>query len=604
MNRHNASVQFSEKWEKKTKRIRNSWRVSIDSKPNTHQDPGLFALDPYGESDFFCKFCLEELSNVYMHCDGCEKLLSKDFNICSACHMAGKYKCQVQMHPFHIKRSSIINHTGDKKQLRHDYCPCKNGKPCQYCSYCTGCSCRCHQWFTLHYRFMELGNELDILRKVENIVGSDVIPNSAETKVRLLSLISDDLPQVDLTMPQMEKDMLCQVIEVPKKQDTTDSHQAGRKAEDVAAGASAQATTFPTVTQPIDQPQRPPNINLPHGKDSHSVPAPDIGPGWEQMVVKRKNGDTRIDRYYISPEGTRLVGWKAAQRHISDTGDGGTKYPPKKKKASKPAAKELGKVPPRAAAADEQMSGSVGGKVSELERPGGASFDSSDDKSISSLSSKRRNSLRYASSKEVVSQCVRDETSGPIPEVVGSSSWAYVDDSKKSAKTKPVTFHCDKCRQDLTYADPRKAPTAFANHMKACDKKKKKTTTRTASKGSRRSRANSTSSLSTSNSLRDLASLDGTVSTGVSYDYNGPQNNGLDGLDRNDRVIVRCEKGQNWQATILSRHERNNVPGFFIHYKGMKKRDKRSDNEWVTEDRIVALQREEKWEMTPIPSAS
>ena len=36
---------------------------------------------------------------------------------------------------------------------------------------------------------MELGNELDILQKAENIVGSDVIPHTEETKARLFSLI-------------------------------------------------------------------------------------------------------------------------------------------------------------------------------------------------------------------------------------------------------------------------------------------------------------------------------------------------------------------------------------------------------------------------------
>ena len=55
-------------------------RISISLKPNTWENPDLFALDPYG-NDFFCKLCFEELSNAYMHCDGCERLLSKDFNI-------------------------------------------------------------------------------------------------------------------------------------------------------------------------------------------------------------------------------------------------------------------------------------------------------------------------------------------------------------------------------------------------------------------------------------------------------------------------------------------------------------------------------------------
>ena len=46
VNRHNSSVKFSMEWAVKTKRVRNSWRVSIDSKPNTWQNPESFALDP------------------------------------------------------------------------------------------------------------------------------------------------------------------------------------------------------------------------------------------------------------------------------------------------------------------------------------------------------------------------------------------------------------------------------------------------------------------------------------------------------------------------------------------------------------------------------
>jgi len=62
--RHNSAVKFSKAWEQKTKGVKDSWRVSIDSKPNTWQDPSRFSLDPYGSGDFFCKVCSEELSNV------------------------------------------------------------------------------------------------------------------------------------------------------------------------------------------------------------------------------------------------------------------------------------------------------------------------------------------------------------------------------------------------------------------------------------------------------------------------------------------------------------------------------------------------------------
>jgi hypothetical protein len=80
--------------------------------PDTYADPSKSAIDPRGSDGFACMMCSKELSNVYYHCDGCEKLLSKDFNICVACHTAEKFKVSVQMHPNQTKRHATLNHIG------------------------------------------------------------------------------------------------------------------------------------------------------------------------------------------------------------------------------------------------------------------------------------------------------------------------------------------------------------------------------------------------------------------------------------------------------------------------------------------------------------
>ena len=80
--------------------------------PDTYADPSKSAIDPRGSDGFSCMTCSKELSNVYFHCNGCEKLLSKDFNICVACHAAKKFKITVQMHPNQTKRHATLNHTG------------------------------------------------------------------------------------------------------------------------------------------------------------------------------------------------------------------------------------------------------------------------------------------------------------------------------------------------------------------------------------------------------------------------------------------------------------------------------------------------------------
>ena len=66
-------------------------RVSNSKRLNTHEDSMCFSVNPYGNSDFMCKLCAKDLSNLYYHCDGCEQLLSKDFNICQQCHSEKKF---------------------------------------------------------------------------------------------------------------------------------------------------------------------------------------------------------------------------------------------------------------------------------------------------------------------------------------------------------------------------------------------------------------------------------------------------------------------------------------------------------------------------------
>ena len=182
-----------------------------------------------------------------MHCDGCEKLLNKDFNICSGCHMMGRYKSFHQMHPFINKTLAILNHTGNKTLLRKSRCPCKNGKECVYCGYCTGCSCRCHQRFTVHYRFMEQSKELELLQQAESIVGSQTIPHFDETRSRLLSLIyhqsadvqSDVVDSTDTLIATKEKKKEGGGLEV----DLSNLHNSTRKVKSEVTSARISLET-------------------------------------------------------------------------------------------------------------------------------------------------------------------------------------------------------------------------------------------------------------------------------------------------------------------------------------------------------------------------
>jgi hypothetical protein len=72
-------------------------RVTLVDRPISHENSLLFPIDAYGDG-YFCKLCAMELSNVYFHCDGCEKFLSKDFNICQECHADKKYEFDIDDH--------------------------------------------------------------------------------------------------------------------------------------------------------------------------------------------------------------------------------------------------------------------------------------------------------------------------------------------------------------------------------------------------------------------------------------------------------------------------------------------------------------------------
>ena len=116
--------------------------INIAPFNDTEANPLTSAIDPDG-NDYFCTLCSKELENVYLHCDGCEQLLHKDFNICMECYQGGYWRATVDMqnrgfqHP--IDRTSCMNHIGDVQNNRGiSPCNCIGGSPCRICNLCTG----------------------------------------------------------------------------------------------------------------------------------------------------------------------------------------------------------------------------------------------------------------------------------------------------------------------------------------------------------------------------------------------------------------------------------------------------------------------------------
>lgn len=152
-------------------------KVSVAPRPDAWEAlDKAGSIDPWGHGDMSCKGCGAEISQCYMHCDGCEKLLSQDFNICVDCHSTRQYECFHQVNPVNDRRHASVNHVGNMKYDRKGGCPCKNGPKCKVCTYCLGCSCRCHKSFTMHLRFMSIEDEETLLQRVADAVGSCALP--------------------------------------------------------------------------------------------------------------------------------------------------------------------------------------------------------------------------------------------------------------------------------------------------------------------------------------------------------------------------------------------------------------------------------------------
>lgn len=158
----------------------------------------LSTVDARG-NDYYCKLCLRELSNAYLHCNGCEKLFEKDFNICADCFVANGHATVHEMSKLELKflKRSDRHHTGNMTLDRSgSACPCKKGRCCDVCKKCTACSCKCHHSFTLHMRHMTLKTLDERVKRIEEIVGENPVRYGKETETRLRLVDGDRMTAV------------------------------------------------------------------------------------------------------------------------------------------------------------------------------------------------------------------------------------------------------------------------------------------------------------------------------------------------------------------------------------------------------------------------
>ena len=123
----------------------------------------------FSSEGYNCKLCHAELSNTYLHCLGCESLLSKDFNICLTCFREERYYLRYDMDRKNKSSRSDLHHTGQREKERNGRgCRCHQGI-CPDCKLCKTCSCRCHHRFQHRRRFFESTEIQSILDECEKI---------------------------------------------------------------------------------------------------------------------------------------------------------------------------------------------------------------------------------------------------------------------------------------------------------------------------------------------------------------------------------------------------------------------------------------------------
>lgn len=167
----------------------------INAVPDADVNPAARTTDPYG-NDYSCRLCSKELPNLYFHCEGCEKLLGKDYDICPSCFSDGSFLRLTKMSGVVDKKFSDYQHTGQTVDyFGSKECRCKQGL-CHGCktkdiSPCRVCSCKCHKKFSQRYRFRTNDETELLLQKCISAAGNEKIPYYLETVHRLQGIQFD-----------------------------------------------------------------------------------------------------------------------------------------------------------------------------------------------------------------------------------------------------------------------------------------------------------------------------------------------------------------------------------------------------------------------------
>ena len=160
--------------------------VEPDCNINTLGTKG--AIDPNG-SNFICMICEAELYNLYCRCEGCEKILDKDYNICFRCYSNQQYMYDMDMGFDKDNDKSKIIWTSNRHHTLRAGRECSQQKckerQCSQCKQCWRCSCMCHGIFKVHRRSYGTKRVNELIIKCKLHANNNEVPFAEATQKRL-----------------------------------------------------------------------------------------------------------------------------------------------------------------------------------------------------------------------------------------------------------------------------------------------------------------------------------------------------------------------------------------------------------------------------------
>jgi hypothetical protein len=160
-----------------------SKKIIINDLPDSHVNAAHHGIDPYG-NDYFCRICSHELANTYFHCNGCEVLLAKDYNICIDCYKEEAFATNVAMNQWNnASMACHFHHVGKPK--RQCTSSLEHNMNCSECLKCLFCNCICHTIFQKRYRFYTEERQRSVLDCCTQLIHGDEIKYSCETECQL-----------------------------------------------------------------------------------------------------------------------------------------------------------------------------------------------------------------------------------------------------------------------------------------------------------------------------------------------------------------------------------------------------------------------------------